>query len=789
MSRFTVIRPATDGSRLYKLFEKDDKGIVTRQKESPGTYFKTEYREFNNFGEMCAVLAEIEEDGNAAILRGDLSAEVEQRALAGAKVRRIKFQRKDEPPSYCPVVREWVMLDVDKHEVSEEEWGNVNPATNPEAAIKYIISKLPYYFKDVSCYWQFSASQGVFAGYRTISVHLFYLLDRTVSDHTMRRWAESQKHIPGHLPIDQSLFDCIQPHYLAPPRFKGISDPLSKRSGVYEGERTMVYFDVPVETNSEEVGGNIHPLVNMRKLKPYLDVIGDDVGRLGFSEAIKSTVGKYFQLYGPLASDLPLKTALRKAVEDAPKKHDRPMDGVGSPLHYASDEWLDPLIRNIRNKEQTEKESEETVYQNMLKRYVYVEEMERFLDLSTLTYRTKMGVTDAHTHETQKLAENILCDGNLKRVSRMTYKPGSPAFCEDYDPNTGRVFRAYNRWTPSTLAPQDPKMAGWFVDHLNYLCDGDGEAFAAIVSWCAHLVQFPDEKINFGILLQGAQGTGKSFLSQILSRVLGPQNTSESVTPAQVMSPFTEWMSNKQLVTIEEIRDRDEKYRIYEHMKTLITGETVRINPKGLPAYDIPNRTNFICYTNHVDAVPMDEDDRRFIIKFSNATPQNEAYYNKLGLLVQTQCGAVLQYLREVDLKGFNPKGRAPMTSSKREFMQESGSPIYRWLKDGIAAETFPLESDMIVLQDIRSVLPQNMRNISSVNMSAALRKVGAENIGQCRLAHGKMHVWAVRNHEKWKSANESKIIEYYQKPVIENGVTRYVKPTAARRAGDEKDF
>ena len=79
MSRFTVIRPATDGSRLYKLFEKDDKGIVTRQKESPGTYFKTEYREFNNFGEMCAVLAEIEEDGNAAILRGDLSAEVEQR--------------------------------------------------------------------------------------------------------------------------------------------------------------------------------------------------------------------------------------------------------------------------------------------------------------------------------------------------------------------------------------------------------------------------------------------------------------------------------------------------------------------------------------------------------------------------------------------------------------------------------------------------------------------------------------------------------------------------------------
>lgn len=789
MSRFTVIRPTSDGARLYKSFRKDSQGIITVDPVSPGTYFTAEYVEFSNFNEMAVVLSRIEEDGNTAVLRGDISAEMETRALGGAKVRRIKFQRKNEPPGFQTAVRDWIMIDVDRYDVSEGEWPDVDPTVDAEATIKYVLNKLPHYFKGVSCWWQFSAKQGVFA-YRNISVHLFFLLDRTVSDATLRRWAESQSHIPGHLPIDHSVFDCIQPHYLGRPRFVGMADPLTKRSGIFAGERSMVNFDVPTEIDADaEIGGNIHPLINMRKMKPYLDAIGDDVGRLGFSDAIKSVVGKYFQLYGPAASDLPLKTAIRRAIEDAPKKHDRAMSGVGSPAHYAADQWLDPLIRSIRNKEQTEKEASRNLYEEMLKRYVYIEEMERFLDLTTVTFRTKMGVTDSHTHEAQKLAENLLSSGDLRRVSRLTYKPGSPPFCEDYDPTTGRTYRAYNRYTPSTLQPQNPKEARWFVDHINYLCNDDGEAFAAIMKWCAHTVQFPAEKMNFGVLLQGVQGTGKSFVAQVMSRVLGPQNTSESVTPQQVMSQFTEWMSNKQLITIEEIRDRDERFRIYEHMKTLITGEVVRINPKGLPAYDIPNRTNFLCFTNHEDAVPMDDDDRRFIIHFSRAKPREPRYYKELALHVQNNSGSVLQYLKEVDLRGFDPKGRAPMTSSKREFMSHSGSPIFRWISDGISSETFPLDGDLVVLQDLRNVLPQGLRSVSDINLSAALRKMEAEPLGQKKFAHGRLHVWAIRNHDKWKGASEDDISSYYQRPMYDNGTARYTKPSAPRRSEGGGDF
>jgi hypothetical protein len=788
MSRFTLITPTSDGSRLYKSFSREE-AVVSRNREAPGTYFKVEYRDFSGFNEMCGILDEVMANGNMAIVRGDIETTIEARVLHGMKIRRTKFQRRDDPPGLEPAVRDWVMLDVDKFEVSEEDWNAINPALYPDEAVRFIIDKLPYYFRDASCWWQFSASQSVFP-YRNISLHMFFLLDRTVSDTTMRLWAESQGSVPGHLPLDKSVFDCIQPHYIATPRFVGMPDPLTKRSGVHIGERSIVVFDVPEEVDTDSNhSGNIHPLMNMKKLKPFLDMIGDDVGRLGFSEAIKSVVGKYFSEYGASASDIPLKTAIRRAVEDAPKKQDRPMEGVGSPAMYASDNWLDPLIRAIRTKESDDKEAGRNLYQKMLERYVYVEDVERFLDLTTITYRTKTGVTDTHSFELPKLCDILLGDANLRRVSRQTYKPGAPPFCLDEDPKTGKQFRAYNTYTPSLLKPGNPKDAQWFVDHMEYICDGEEAAFVAIVSWLAHLVQQPAEKLNFGILLQGMQGTGKSFISQIMNKVLGVQNCTSSTTTQQMMGQFTDWMEGKQLVTIEEIRDQEERFKVYNHLKGLITNDVVKINIKGIPAYDVPNRTNFICYTNYEDAVPMDDDDRRFIIHFSRALPKPPQYYKDLGRHVENDCGSVLSYLLQVDLTKFDPKGRAPMTASKKEFLQVSGGNLSRWLKEGLESQSFPFDTELVSVGDMRRILPPNLKGTSDTTMAAALKRAGCVAHGRKEMAHGRIAVWSVRNHEKWAAATMKEFADYYLVPGFDNGEPKHSKPKATRKEGMGNDF
>lgn len=786
MSRFTVITPAGKSGRVYKSFQTDDQGVVTRQAEAPGMMFYTKYEEFSDFGEMCATLEKIENNGNAAIVRGDISAAMEMKALSGIHVRRTKYSRDSHEAGFQAANRDWVMIDIDKYEPPGDDYPRIDPTLHPEECIAYLIDRLPPYFRGVSCWWQFSASQSAFPGRRTVSAHLFYLLDRQVSDVTLRRWAESQRLTLHGLPIDPGVFDFIQPHYISPPRFVGMRDPLPMRSGTHIGASSRVVFDVPEEPNVPFTeGGNVHPLVQMSKLKQYLDAIGDDPGQLGFNDAIKSVVGRYFQLYGPAASDIPLKTALRQAIHDAPIRAGRPDIGPQSISHYLADDYLDPLIRNIREREMTEREAKRDAYKEALGRYVYVEDMERFLDTHTLAYRTKMGITDSHSFELTKLAEALLVDSNLRRVSRVTYKPGAPEFCEDYDPENGKTFTGFNRYAPPTVRMMNKNDAAWFAAHVDYICDGDGEAVDAIMDWMAHLVQHPEEKMNFGILLQGTQSIGKSALVKTLSRVLGPSNVNPNLPTSALMSNFTEWMSGKLLICIEEIRDWDNKFKIYNQMKDLITGETVRINPKGLPPFCVPNRSNFFCLTNYEDAIPMDDCDRRFIIHFSKAVGQTPDYYRILHERIEEFSGAVRSLLMERDISKFNPKGRAPLTHSKREYMKVSGTPIELYLRDSIEGELFPCGNDLIVTRDLQAALPSKFRNLSDMYLTMLLLKLGAKKLGYKRLNHGKVSVLCVRNFEKWESASEKVIAAAYRRPVADSTSGGYYQPTTDPKAAE----
>lgn len=792
MSRFTLITPASKNGRVYKAFKADLQGVIQREPEKPGVYFKSHYKDFSNFGEMCAILTDVESDGNTGLVRGDISDIMEARALGGHDVRRTKFQHKQEPPGFMPAVRDWVMIDVDKYELPADMVEKLDPKRHPEECVEFILSKLPHYFQGVSCWWQFSASQSVMTHSHSVSLHLFFLLDRTISDQTLRRWAESQRMMPKSLPIDPNVFDCIQPHYIAAPRFINMKDPLPVRSGVYSGERTRVIFDVPEETEDKfhETGGNIHSFVNMKKLKPYLDMIGDDPGKLGFNDAIKSAVGRYFQMYGHLASDLPLKTAIRQAVQDAPVKHDRPAQGPQSLEHYMDEGYLDPLIRAIRDKEQVTYDAEADVYKDALARYVYVEDVERFMDLNTFGFRTKTGITDGHGHEYDELSATLIKDSNLNRVARVTYKPGAPPFCDDFDPDSGKVFRAYNKYTPPTIQLQPEAEAKWFLDHLEYLCDGEGEAQTAILDWMAHLVQFPQDKINFGVLMQGKSGTGKSALIQIMQRVLGHSNVSGNVTTSFIMSDFTEWMTGKLLICCDEIQDKEDKFRIYNQMKHYITGDSIRVNPKGLPSFVVPNRANFMCFTNYEDAIPMDDDDRRFIIHFSQAAKQSEGYYNVLFERIAKYSGAVKSLLLHRDLTKFNAKGRAPMTASKTEYLQVNGTPLERWVKETIDGEMFPLEYDLITLRDLKRVMPAQFSRVSDMGITVALKKAGAKKTDTVRLPHGKTTLWVLRNHKDWSNASEDRMCKYYQQPIPDQtGVGYYQKPQSAKGPATKKEF
>ena len=99
------------------------------------------------------------------------------------------------------------MIDIDDIELPDD----LRDTTKDRDGILYrAIGHLPEEFHKVNCWYQFSASMGIKQG--KIRVHLWYWLDRKVSDDEMKGWL-------GGCPVDAHLFHPIQMHFTAKPIF------------------------------------------------------------------------------------------------------------------------------------------------------------------------------------------------------------------------------------------------------------------------------------------------------------------------------------------------------------------------------------------------------------------------------------------------------------------------------------------------------------------------------------------------------------------------------------------
>src|SRR3546814_4321724 len=58
-------------------------------------------------------------------------------------------------------------------------------------------------------------------------------------------------------------------------------------------------------------------------------------------------------------------------------------------------------------------------------------------------------------------------------------------------------------------------------------------------------------KVHFALLLQGAPGTGKSFLGAVAEQLIGIRNTS-MVKSQELPKEFTSWQEDRQLAVVVE---------------------------------------------------------------------------------------------------------------------------------------------------------------------------------------------------------------------------------------------
>jgi hypothetical protein len=215
------------------------------------------------------------------------------------------------------------------------------------------------------------------------------------------------------------------------------------------------------------------------------------------------------------------------------------------------------------------------------------------------------------------------------------------------------------------------------IDHARNIVADEKDA-EILLDFLAFVYQNPEKKVRWAVLLFGIPGNGKSFFVELMKRLLG--HNAREVAGTTVAQRFTGWAVDRLFIAIEEIRvPSKSKYEVLDKLKPLISNSEINVEEKGQDDRVVPNFASYMLLTNHDDALPLDESDRRYCIietrhKSKAELPKPE-YFDALFAVLDTHIGEVAHYFATRQISAsFNPNGRAPETRGRFRMIQESKS-------------------------------------------------------------------------------------------------------------------
>ena len=262
-------------------------------------------------------------------------------------------------------------------------------------------------------------------------------------------------------------------------------------------------------------------------------------------------------------------------------------------------------------------------------------------------------------------------------VSRLYFMPDTEEMITERDGLT--VLNTYRRGgvTPcDALDAEGQEAVDLFLAHIKNTFSDEREQ-TILLDWMAHVYVNAGQRVNWAMLIWGVEGNGKTIFFNILQCLIGSVNTKD-ISPSAINSQYNDWAAGGIVGCVEEIRIAgSNKWQILDSMKPAISNDTLAIHPKGKAMFgNAPNHCSYMMTTNHSDAVPMSQNDRRFCVLFSRQEDKEalfnqhggEAgtsdYFKKLfGLVVGKRSDAIARFLLDYKISDdFDYKGRAPKT-------------------------------------------------------------------------------------------------------------------------------
>lgn len=332
-----------------------------------------------------------------------------------------------------------------------------------------------------------------------------------------------------------------------------------------------------------------------------------------------------------------------------------------------------------------------------------------------------------------------------KTVMTRTFHAGAQQICHDPD---GKL--ALNSWRRIERHPSAADI-GPFLDQTAYLFPivEDREMF---LDWLAHIEQRPGELPHFGWLHIAANtGTGRNWLASLLARVWRGQVAPNVDLPGLLDSAFNSALAARVLAIVDEVQEGgNDKYRHISKLKSLVNAEFRDVNPKCIRQFREHNACRWLVFSNHDDALPLNDTDRRWWVVRHAIDPRPPGAYSTLYRLLGDAefINAVAVYLKERDISGFNPGQRPPMTDAKRAALSASKSLIQTYALELVAA----CPADIATNRHIAFFLSDGASNTTFTSaMRRALEELGCERTGVVKINGEAQRCWILRNADHWR--------------------------------------
>jgi putative DNA primase/helicase len=158
------------------------------------------------------------------------------------------------------------------------------------------------------------------------------------------------------------------------------------------------------------------------------------------------------------------------------------------------------------------------------------------------------------------------------------------------------------------------------------------------------------------------------------------------IDQSAIEDKFNTWVSGKLFLIADEVIARHDLFQLKNKLKAIITGDTIRINPKNLPDYFEKNQFNMVYLSNEIQPVVLEQDDRRHSVFWIKGKQDDDFYKSVAAEIKNGGVSAFYHYLLHLDCGDFNEHTKPVDTDDKKELIDLNRNPIQRFFFHGWVA-------------------------------------------------------------------------------------------------------